>query len=284
MLILGVKSMDDFKSLLDALDREEAKQYSSPQSSVKKVKQDALDAGMQNIDTYMDIVFCIDVTQSMQPTINKVKGFTLSLYDSLVPFMLEKAHREVKQMRAKVIAFRDFYCDGSCSLIESEFFKLPEQNSSFKSFVNSLQAKGGGDDPENALEALAIAMRTDWVKINDLNTQRARHVIVLFTDDAAHKFEQAQEGTDQYYPKDMLRSYEELIRAWQGQSALGDNRNIYAMDKRAKRLVVFAPDDLYPWNEMSEDLENAVFLPMEKGGGGIDIANEVIINTIGGTI
>lgn len=56
------------------------------------------------------------------------------------------------------------------------------------------------------------------------------------------------------------------------------------MDKRAKRLVVFAPDDLYPWNEMSEDLENAVFLPMEKGGGGIDIANEVIINTIGGTI
>ena len=284
MLILGVKSMDDFKSLLDALDREEAKQYSSPQSSVKKVKQDALDAGMQNIDTYMDIVFCIDVTQSMQPTINKVKSFTLSLYDSLVPFMLEKAHREVKQMRAKVIAFRDFYCDGKCSLIESDFFKLPEQNKSFKSFVNPLQAKGGGDDPENGLEALALAMRTDWVKINDLSTQRARHVIVLFTDDAAHRFEQAQEGIDQYYPKNMLRSYEELIRAWQGQSALGDNRNIYSMDKRAKRLVVFAPDDLYPWNEMSEDLENAVFLPMEKGGGGIDIANEVIINTIGGTI
>ena len=45
-------------------------------------------------------------------TRTKVKGFTLSLYDSLVPFMLEKAHREVKQMRAKVIAFRDFYCDG----------------------------------------------------------------------------------------------------------------------------------------------------------------------------
>lgn len=275
--------MDDFKSLLDALDKEEAKQ-NAPQASVQKVKQDALDAGLQNIDTYMDIVFCIDVTQSMQPTINKVKGFTLSLYDSLVPFMLEKAHREVKQMRTKVIAFRDFYCDGSCSLIESEFFKLPEQNSSFKSFVNSLQAKGGGDDPENALEALALAMRTDWVKINDLSTQRARHVIVLFTDDAAHRFEQSREGTDQYYPKNMLRSYEEFIRAWQGQSALGDNRNIYAMDKRAKRLVVFAPDDLYPWNEMSEDLENAVFLPMEKGGGGIDIANEVIINTIGGTI
>lgn len=199
--------MDDFKSLLDALDKEEAKQ-NAPQASVKKVKQDALDAGMKNIDTYMDIVFCIDVTQSMQPTINKVKGFTLSLYDSLVPFMLEKAHREVKQMRAKVIAFRDFYCDGSCSLIESEFFKLPEQNSSFKSFVNSLQAKGGGDDPENSLEALALAMRTDWVKINDLSTQRARHVIVLFTDDAAHRFEQSREGTDQYYPKNMLRSYE----------------------------------------------------------------------------
>ena len=48
--------MDDFKSLLDALDKEEAKQ-NAPQASVQKVKQDALDAGLQNIDTYMDIVF-----------------------------------------------------------------------------------------------------------------------------------------------------------------------------------------------------------------------------------
>ena len=275
--------MNDFQSLLDALDKEESK-YTIIPDSKKKNKQDALDAGMQNIDTYMDIVFCIDVTQSMQPTINKVKGFTLSLYDSLVPFMLEKAHREVKAMRVKVIAFRDFYCDGSCSLLESQFFKLPEENDGFKKFVNSLQAKGGGDEPENALEALALAMKTDWVKIKDLSTQRARHVIVLFTDDAAHRFEQAQEGVDEYYPKNMLKSYEEFIRAWQGQCALGDDRNSYSMDKRAKRLVVFAPDELYPWNEMSEDIENAVFLTMEKGGGGIDVANEVIINTIGGTI
>ena len=97
--------MNDFKSLLEELDREETKQTTIQ----SKITQDALDAGMQNIDTYMDIVFCIDVTQSMQPTIDKVKGFTLSLYDSLVPFMLEKAHREVKEMRAKVIAFRDFF-------------------------------------------------------------------------------------------------------------------------------------------------------------------------------
>ncbi len=272
--------MEDFNSLLDQLD--------SDKSSERKPKQDALDdaftSGMQNIDTYMDIVFCVDVTSSMQPTINTIKNFTTSLYDDLIPAMLERDHRKVKLMRVKVVAFRDFYCDGKCSIQESSFYKLPDEGDAFKRFVNSLEAKGGGDNPENSLEALAVSMRTDWTKINDLNTQRSRHVIVLFTDDSAHRLEQSQEGIDEFYPKDMPQNFNELTMMWQGQGACDDTGYSFAMDKRAKRLIVFAPEEAYPWNEIGEEWESTVVLPMEKGGGGIDIARDVIINTIGNTL
>ena len=273
--------MDDFNSLLDSMDEltaeEEAK--SSVEIEDTPITQDALDAGNANIDTYMDIVFCIDITGSMQPTIDKVKGFATSLYDDLIPFMIKEAHREVKALRVKVIGFRDFFCDGKYALEESDFFKLPEQNQEFKNFVSSLDAKGGGDDPESSLEALALAMKTDWVKISDLNTQRSRHVIVLFTDDAAHRFEEAETYTGVNYPSGMPKSYKELLMAWNGQGDIS-----LSMDKRAKRLIVFAPEESYPWSDMSEDFENAVFLPMTKAEGGEDIAREAIINTIGGTI
>ena len=272
--------MDDFTGLLDSMDElsaeEEAK---ATEVEDKPIVQDALDAGSTNIDTFMDIVFCIDITGSMQPTIDKVKGFATSLYDDLIPFMLKVAHREVKALRVKVIGFRDFYCDGKYALEESDFFKLPEQNQEFKNFVSSLEAKGGGDDPENSLEALALAMKTDWVKINDLNTQRSRHVIVLFTDDAAHRFEEAETYTGTNYPEGMPKSYKELLMAWNGQGDIS-----LSMDKRAKRLIVFAPEESYPWSDMQEDFENAVFLPMARTLGGEDVAREAIINTIGGTI
>ena len=243
--------------------------------------------GEVDIDTFMDIVFCIDITGSMGPTINKVKSFTTSLYHDLVPYMLEHCHREVKALRVKVIGFRDFYCDGKYALEQSDFFTLPAENDQFKAFVEGLQAKGGGDNPENSLEALALAMRSDWVKVVDLGTQRARHVVVLFTDDEAHKLERrndfhAPEGYNYIYPDGLPADLNELTMMWnQGVCGAGEEFN---MDKRAKRLIIFAPEDSYPWNEIAEEWEGTVVLPMEKGAGGLEVARDVIINTIGNTI
>lgn len=271
--------MDDFNSLLDSMDELTAEEAKVAEVEEKPIVQDALDAGSANIDTYMDIVFCIDITGSMQPTIDTVKNFATSLYDDLIPFMLKEAHREVKALRVKIIGFRDFYWDGKYALEESEFFKLPEQNQEFKDFVSSLEATGGYDDPESSLEALALAMKTDWVKISDLSTQRARHVIVLFTDDAAHKFEEVESYTGANYPDGMPKSYNELLMAWNGQG----NREM-SMNQRAKRLIAFAPEESYPWSDMAEDFDRAVFLPMIRKDGGKEIARDAIINTIGGTL
>lgn len=34
------------------------------------------------------------------------------------------------------------------------------------------------------------------------------------------------------------------------------------MDKRAKRLIVFAPEEFYPWSDMSEDFDYTALFPI----------------------
>lgn len=50
---------------------------------------------------------------------------------------------------------------------ESQFFILPEEKQEFYNFVSQIKAGGGGDEPESGLEALALALRSDFVKDGD---------------------------------------------------------------------------------------------------------------------
>lgn len=243
------------------------------------VVQDALGG----IKTYVDIVFCIDVTASMAPVIDTVKNLTLDLYDDLIKVMRENNSRIVEQLRVKVIAFRDYYCDGPYAMKESDFYVLPNQRNEFHDFVASLEAKGGGDEPENALEAMALAMKSDWVKVHNPNTEKARNVVVIFTDASAHPLEKSADGVSEYYPVDMLKSYNELYEAWCGQGSCMDDQDPYAMDKSAARLIIFAPEDSYPWSDMADDIDYAAVLPISEAGGGADLGRNTIITTISGS-
>ena len=242
---------------------------------VAVIKQDALGA----ISTKVDIVFCIDITGSMAPTIQNVKDLTLSLYDELINTMDNEYQRRVDEMRVKVFAFRDYYCDGSEAMLESDYFILPDEKNKFYNFVSNLEAAGGGDEPENSLEALALAMKTDWVKVSDPNREKARNVIVLFTDASAHPLEKAKTSKTCYYPSDMLTSYGELYEAWQGQG-----RDEYSMNKDAKRLIIFAPEDSYPWNDIAEEFDNTAVVSINEADGGSDLARSTIIATISGSM
>ena len=238
--------------------------------------QDALGG----VTTYVDIVFCIDVTASMAPIINTVKNLTLDLYDVLITNMPLKKERSIKQLRVKVIAFRDYYCDGPYAMEESDFFKLPEQKNEFRNFVASLEAKGGGDEPENALEAMALAMKSDWVRVSNPNTEKARNVVVIFTDASAHPLEKSDGEKPEYYPADMLKSYNELYEAWCGPRPLMDNVESYAMDKMAERLIIFAPEDVYPWNDMAEEIDYTAVVPVSEAGGCAELNRDFILEII----
>ena len=256
--------------------------------------EETFDGGIQNTlggefdltagtNTDVDLVLCIDVTSSMQPIIDTVKGMALSLYDDMVD-ALAKKRRKVRDFRVKVIAFRDYYCDGQYAMEESKFFNLPEQSVEFNEFVLGLKADGGGDEPENALEAIALAMKSDWVQALSSN-EKARNIIVVFTDASAHPFEKAKEGVTQFYPDNMLTSLEDLKMAWEGQNSLGGASltDIYRMDPQAKRLIVYSPLDSYPWNEFAL-LTNVKTSSIEPAKGGKELDRQILLDDIAGSI
>lgn len=204
----------------------------------------------QGLDYNVDIVMCIDVTGSMDSIISEVKANALSFYQKFVDEMNNK-EKSVQQLRIKVIAFRDYGVDSE-PMIESKFFVLDEEKDAFYDFVNGLEAIGGGNIPENSLEALALAMNSDWVRTGSVR----RHVIVMYTDAPAIPL-----GTmagKPGYPADMPSSLAELHELWESQ----------AMEKRAKRLLIFAPD-ADPWPEFTGWGGN-VFHTVSEAGKGCD--------------
>ena len=55
----------------------------------------------------VDIVFCIDCTESMDNILNIVKQRALGFYDDVVRTMQEKG-KTIDQLRVRVVAFRDY--------------------------------------------------------------------------------------------------------------------------------------------------------------------------------
>lgn len=241
-------------------------------------QQDMLGAS-DSIDTNVDIVFVIDATESMQPLLDKVKELSLSFKKKLEEALNVK-RRIIKNLRIKVIVFRDYYVDDVYAMEESKFFELPEEEYDLRDYISGIRAGGGGDEPESSLEALALALRSDFVK----EGEKKRHVIVLFTDAEAHEYEQQKYGTPDNYPKNMFRNLSDLYTVWgTGQDFLGSlNRMSEQMDIHAKRMVLFAPE-VYPWADI-ENLDNVIRKDMDKGNGGRDLDLSEVIALIANSI
>ena len=205
-----------------------------------------------NLTYNVDIVMCIDCTGSMQGLIDTVKQNALKFYPDLRKFC-EAKDKHIEQLRVKVIGFRDFYADGAKAIEESAFFNIPEEEEKFKATIDKLEAYGGGDEPENGLEALALAMKSSWVK----DGHKKRHVIVLWTDASTHPLEKP-ETKNQYYPSGMPKDFNELTDLWEN--------NQEGMSKAAKRLILFAPD-AYAWSEIGVNWYNTVHYISKAGNG-----------------
>ena len=96
----------------------------------------------------VDMVFCIDTTGSMYPVLNMVKQNALNFYNDVTKVMTEKA-KKIHQLRVRVVAYRDYLADGNTAMRVTDFFNLPEQSAEFEQCVRSLEADGGGDEPED---------------------------------------------------------------------------------------------------------------------------------------
>ena len=191
-----------------------------------------------NIKYDVDIVFVVDVSGSMKGFFCVFEKLMLGFYDLLTE-KLNRKNKEIDILRVKFVFFNDFIeCmrDKTNPLIVTDFYNLSDKNSSqmdnLIERISSINPLGGGDIPEDGLEALACAMKSDWCK-KDPNHKR-RHIIAVFTDAPTHELGFGKASSD--YPAGMPRNFDELTQMW------GNKLNREgSMDYSAKRLILFIP-------------------------------------------
>lgn len=221
----------------------------------------------------VDIVLCIDTTASMQPILDNVKASALTFPGRLMQEMADKGRR-IRSLRLKVVAFRDFGDRADDALSETEFLSVPAKVDEFERTVGALRPDGGGDEPESGLEALAVAMRSEW----ETGLDRRRHVIVVFTDAPAHRLGDPRQRGATGYPSSIPGSLDELF-AWWGHAQQRGAR----MENSAKRLLLFAPE-VYPWADIADDWNNTLFFPSTAGEGLEEWEMDQIIATIASSL
>ena len=226
-----------------------------------------------DVSYHVDLVFCIDITGSMRPVIDLVKNNALRFYDDVQKNM-ERKGKKIDQMRIRVIAFGDYIAsmsEGTIPMMTTDFFKLPEQQESFRKSILALDPYGGGDEPEDGLEALAYAMRSDW----DRGGVKRRHIIVVWTDASTHELGFGRACAA--YPPNMAKDFDELTEWW------GDEVEETYMDHNAKRLLLFAPKARY-WTDISANWEQTIHFQSEAGNGLQEVDYDLIIDTIASSI
>jgi hypothetical protein len=222
----------------------------------------------QGLEYAVDIVFTIDVTGSMTPILDQVKTNALRFYEDVQKNLTEKG-KNVDHLRVRVVAFRDLEFDGPAALDDSPFFKLPDEQDAFSAFVNGLVPEGGGDAPESGLEALAVAIHSDWTTAGD----RRRQVIVVWTDQPAQQLGAAAPPPE--YADRIPKDFNELTDLWENEQG--------TMRASSKRLILFAPDGP-GWSDISSVWENVVHHPSKAGEGLSEVDYGTIVDSIGNSV
>ena len=138
-----------------------------------------------------DIVFLLDATGSMQPSIDAVKGNIGTFVDKLESPDANDT-LPVRDWRAAVWEFRDTGADGARWLVRHPFVRSAGE---LRGQLGGVVATGGGDEPESLLDALYAVAKMD-ASPRDANEGgpdkwRARgvatRVVVVFTDASFHR-------------------------------------------------------------------------------------------------
>ena len=186
---------------------------------------------------YVDVVMCIDGSARMKNAIDKVKLSVLSFGNEYIEAMSE-VDNTVKELRIKVIVFREFGKEVK-AIEESKFFTLPADDAEFTEFVRNIQAVGGGETSSNALEALALAIKSDWTT----KGHHRRYGIMMFSNGGVVPFGAHKDHPD--YPHGMPKDYDSLYNWWEG----WDNTFKGTYVPRFAKFTAFVPY-MSPWTDM----------------------------------
>jgi hypothetical protein len=119
----------------------------------------------------VDIVFVMDITESMQPYIDAIK-------QNMITFAHDLAANN-RDYRLGLVTFEDYvvsqYSDCNCAYQKS----FTSNVNQFIDWVGTLHAGGGGDIPEDQLDALAYASTLPF-------RPQAQAILILITDAPPH--------------------------------------------------------------------------------------------------
>lgn len=216
----------------------------------------------------VDFVYVIDATGSMNSCIDNVRESLHKINDAVLESCIAaEGPSAVDMLRVKFVLFRDYFIDGDSAMQESPFFERPADDAKMDEFLNSVKAYGGGDTPENGLEGLYYALKSDFATFNG---GRDRQIVVLITDaDAVPLKERAH---CENYPADMV-DYEGLVAMCTGadKSIKFGGRNSF--------ILIFAPEGTQ-YAELQYACRNVVFFPTTPGEGLRDIDFSFVMRAI----
>ena len=221
----------------------------------------------QGLTYNVDIVMCIDCTGSMSGLLDTVKANALKFYPDLKA-RCDAEGKNISELRIRVIGFRDLGYDKENAIVDSGFLSIPDQEEEFKKIVNSFVASGGGPEPESGLEALAMAINSDWTKGGD----KRRHVIVVWSDASTHALGESGKENP-LYPSEVPANLDELTDWWEDEQSGGK------MNKNAKRLIIFAPD-ASAWSEIGSSWTGTIHHTAEAGSGLEEVDYDTILKAI----
>lgn len=196
---------------------------------------------------HVDIVFVIDLSHRMCRDGAPIKNYIRSFHDALSLRGIERDYF-VTKIRSKVVTYGDPTARPT-TICATDFLTLvPELDRQvFELYVDSLASNGVGTRPNTGLEALVLAMSSDWARGGD----RRRHVIVMFADTSAAQFDHGTEA-----PRGPTANIDAL---WLDDlSSLWDSLD----DIHARRLFLIAPDTT-PWSDIGDSLEDTAFIPLD---------------------
>ena len=177
----------------------------------------------------VDFVFCIDGSGSMGECIAALQDNIGMFIDEVTGVQSVTVH----DWRGKVVVYRDQAVDGERWLEDNPF--VHNDAAALRAQLSRVEAQGGGDEPESALDVLHLLSTMDQTDRNaqevDPNKWRYRsdaaRVVILFTD--------ASFKTPMTYPGG-------------AGGTLVDARNAIMNNKI--QLIMYAPDD-DGWADMS---------------------------------
>ena len=217
----------------------------------------------------IDMVFCIDGTGSMAPFIDTIKRNARRFREEFISAMTDLGS-DIDALRIKFIVFRDYECDRDEAMLESRFFELPADEPEYEEYLTGITVMGGGDLPENGLEALYLAMKSDFVATGS----KDRQVIVIFSDADALDLRDPRRTGNPIYPSDMV-DMDGLLTAW----ACAAQDSSIKLRERQKRLVIFCPAGT-KYQDLVTKMNRSVYEPVKYEDGLADIDFKEIIKII----